>query len=128
MSDWTDEELRKIDAAEELAVASVGSNGAIGTTTTIWVVRVRDDLFVRSVRGEAGHWYRDTRERHEGRISAGGVTKDVAFEDPDPDLADRIDKAYRHKYRRYADDIVGSVLTPEARSTTLRLVPRSAPA
>jgi hypothetical protein len=128
MSGWSDEELRKIDAAEELRMESIGPDGALGKATTIWVVRVGDDLFVRSVRGEAGRWYRGTQGRHEGRVSAGGVTKDVLFEDPREDLGDRIDKAYRHKYRRYAANIVGSVLTPQARSTTIKLVPRSATA
>jgi hypothetical protein len=128
MSSWSDEELKKIDAAEELRIESIGPDGAPGKATTIWVVRVGDDLFVRSVRGEAGRWYRGTQERHEGRVSAGGVTKDVSFEDPREDLRARIDKAYRHKYRRYAANIVGSVLTPQARSTTIKLVPRSATA
>jgi hypothetical protein len=40
------------------------------------------------------------------------------------DLGDEIDAAYRTKYRRYAASIVGSVLTPEARAATLKLVPR----
>jgi hypothetical protein len=36
-----------------------------------------------------------------------------------------MDAAYRAKYRRYAGSILNSVLTPEARSTTIKLVPRS---
>ena len=36
----------------------------------------------------------------------------------------QIDDAYRSKYRRYAQSIVGSVLTPEARSATIKIVPR----
>jgi hypothetical protein len=44
-------------------------------------------------------------------------------EDEDDDLADRIDDAYRTKYRRYAEGIVGTTLTPEARSATISLVP-----
>jgi hypothetical protein len=126
MSEWTGDELTRIDAAGELQVRSMGPDGTLGKATTIWVVRVGDDLFVRSVRGEAAGWYRGTRARREGRISGGGVTKDVSFEDAGHDLDDRIDRAYRHKYRRHADDIVDTVLTTEARSTTIRLVPRSA--
>ena len=38
----------------------------------------------------------------------------------------QIDAAYRSKYHRYAQNIVGSVLTPEARSATIKLVPRAA--
>jgi len=63
--------------------------------------------------------------RHEGRIGAGGVEKDVTFVDADDGIIDQIDDAYRSKYRRYAPGIVRSVLTPEARSATIKLVPRS---
>ena len=38
---------------------------------------------------------------------------------------DRIDAAYRAKYGRYAASIIDSINSPQARSTTLKLVPRS---
>jgi hypothetical protein len=62
--------------------------------------------------------------RHEGRIRGGGVEKDVTFADVDEGIDDQIDDAYREKYRRYSSNIVGSVLTTEARSATIKLVPR----
>jgi hypothetical protein len=62
--------------------------------------------------------------RHEGRIWAGGVEKDVTFVDADPTLNDQIDALYRAKYRRYAQ-YVPPVVTPEARATTMKLAPRS---
>jgi hypothetical protein len=80
---------------------------------------------VRSVNGRTGAWFRGTQVRHEGQIGAGGVGKDVTFVDADDGINDQIDDAYRSKYRRYAPSIVGSVLTPEARSATINLVPRS---
>ncbi|HEX9096074.1 MAG TPA: DUF2255 family protein [Candidatus Dormibacteraeota bacterium] len=61
----------------------------------------------------------------EGRISAGRVEKDVTFVDAGDDLADKIDAAYRDSYRRYSGSILNSVLTPQARSTTTKLLPRS---
>ena len=124
MSGWTNEELTQIGAADELEIASLRPDGTVGSPRTIWVVRVDDDLFVRSVNGRTSHWFRGTQRRHEGRIRAGGVEKDVAFVEADRDVEDRIDAAYREKYRRYAEDIVGSTLTPQARSATLELVPR----
>src|SRR5881275_2292836 len=69
--------------------------------------------------------FRGTQERHEGRIRAGGVEKDVTFVNADHAIDDKVDAAYRAKYRRYAGSILNSVLTPEARSTTIKLVPRS---
>jgi hypothetical protein len=90
---------------------------------TIWVVRLGDDLYVRSVNGRTGAWFRGTQVRHEGRIRAGGLQRDVTFVDADDETIDQIDDAYRSKYRRYAQSIVGSVLTREARSATIKLVP-----
>src|SRR5437870_4267379 len=127
MATWTSDELNKIGAAEELRIAPLRRDGTPRNPVTIWVVRVGDDLYVRSVNGRTAAWFRGTQARHEGRIRAGGVEKDVTFvdvADTDRDTQDQIDAAYRTKYRRYAQSIVGSVLTPEARSATLKLVPR----
>ena len=51
MATWTSEELLKIAAAEELELASVRPDDTLGKPVTIWVVRVGDDLYVRSWRG-----------------------------------------------------------------------------
>ena len=124
MTGWTTEELGKIEAADELEVASLRSDGSLGSPRTIWVVRVDDDVFVRSVNGRTSDWFRGTQRRHEGRIRAGGVEKEVAFVDVAGEMEGQIDDAYREKYRRYAKSIVESTLTPEARSAALKLVPR----
>jgi hypothetical protein len=126
MTAWTSEELAKIGAAEEVQIAPRGRDGSPQKPVTVWVVRNGDDLHVRSVRGRRGHWFRGTQERHEGRILAGGVQQDVTFVDADHDVDDQVDAAYRAKYRRYAGSILNSVLTPEARSTTIKVVPRPA--
>ncbi len=92
---------------------------------TIWVVRHGDDLYVRSAYGRTSAWFRGTRVRHEGRIRAGGAEKDDTFVAADHDLDDQIDAAYRSKYRRYSARLINYMVSPEARSTTLKLVPRS---
>ena len=126
MTQWTSDQLDKFGEAEEVQVASAGRDGKLRKPVTVWVVRHGDDLYVRSVRGRSGQWFRGTQERHEGRIRARGVQQDVTFVDADHDIDDEIDAAYRAKYRRYAGSILNSVLTPEARSSTMKLVPRSA--
>jgi len=45
----------------------------------IWVVRDGDELYVRSANGRDSAWFRGVQVRHEGRIWAGGVEKDVTF-------------------------------------------------
>jgi hypothetical protein len=125
MTAWTSDELTKIGGAEELRIASVRLDGTLRKPVTIWVVRYGDDLYVRSVNGRNAAWFRGTQEHHEGRIHAGGVDRDVSFADADHEIDDEIDAVYRAKYRQYPASIVGSVVTPAARSTTLKLKPRS---
>ncbi len=127
MATWTSEELNKIGNAEELQLASLRRDGTLRSPVTIWVVRQGDNLYVRPVNGRSGAWFRGTQVRHEGHIQAGGVAKDVDFvEETDPAINEQIDAAYRAKYRRYTPNIVNSILTLQARSATLKLVPRPA--
>jgi hypothetical protein len=124
MTGWTADELERIEAADELEIASLRSDGTLGSRRTIWVVRVDYDLYVRSVNGRTSDWFRGTQRHQAGRIRAGGVEKDVTFVEADADLEARIDDAYREKYGRYAKGIVATTLTPLARSAALKLVPR----
>lgn len=123
MSTWTSDELERIGRAEELEIASVRRDGTRRTPVTIWVVRSGDDLYVRSVNGRTSPWFRGAQAHHEAHIEAGGVGKDVRLVETDA-MTDEIDAAYRAKYRRYAESIVGSIVSPEARAATLKLVPR----
>ncbi|MFI1359632.1 DUF2255 family protein [Streptomyces sp. NPDC020898] len=59
----------------------------------------------------------------QGRVSAGGVRKDVTFQDADPGDWSGVDAAYRRKYGSYKG-IVDHVLTEKSRESTTRLVPR----
>jgi hypothetical protein len=124
MSDWTAEELDKIGAADELEIAALRPDGTLRPSTTIWVVRVGDDLYVRSFRGRGGGWFRSVLRRPEGRIRAGGLTRDVAFAEPDDADHDAIDQAYRTKYARYGSTYVDPMVSPNATAATLRLLAR----
>jgi hypothetical protein len=123
MSTWTSEELDAIGAAEELQLSSVRRDGTLRNPVTMWVVRHGDGLYVRSVYGRGSSWFRGAQTRHEAHTRAGGVEKDVRLVETD-ELGDEIDAAYRAKYQRYAESIVGSTVTPQARAATLELVPR----
>ena len=123
MTAWTSDELAKIEAADELEIASLRPDGTLRNSTTIWVVRLGDDLYVRSVNGRTSSWFRGAQACHEAHIEAGGVDKDVLLVETE-DVNDELDAAYRAKYRRYAESIVGSIVSPQARAATLKLVPR----
>src|SRR5258706_13616010 len=75
MPQWTGDQLDKVGGAEEAQIASIGRDGTLRKQVTIWIVRHGDDLYVRSVGGRDGHWFRGTQERHEGRIRAGAFSK-----------------------------------------------------
>ncbi len=124
MTGWTRNDLERIRAADELQLASFKEDGTLRKPVPIWVVRVGDDLYVRAYRGREGAWFRHTQLRHEGRISAGGVTKDVTFVDVSNDeaLSNEIDATYQSKYQRYSATYVDPMIAPQARVTTLKLV------
>jgi hypothetical protein len=114
---WTKEELERVGEADELELT------ADGRAVTIWVVRVGDDLYVRAYRGRDASWFRRVQQTHHGHISAGGVEADVELlESAEAD--DAIDAAYRAKYQRYGGRYVDPMVAPDARETTLKLVPR----
>ncbi|MYS36754.1 hypothetical protein K388_02761 [Streptomyces sp. KhCrAH-43] len=123
MTDWNEADLNRIGAAEELDLESERGDGTLRAPVTMWVVRAGDRLYVRSVKGTDGPWYRGTRSRHQGRVRAGGVRADVTFHDAAPNEYADVDAAYRTKYGRYPS-IVEHVLTEQARASTLRLEPR----
>ena len=125
MTTWTNDELTKIGTAEELKIASLRRDGTLRNPVTIWVVLYGDDLYVRSVNGRIAAWFRSIQVHHEGHIQAGGVDKDVTFVDADPDINDQIDAVYRTKYHRYAASIISHIVSPEARSATIKVMPRA---
>jgi hypothetical protein len=135
MTAWTPDELTRIGQADELQVASRRSDGTLRPFVTIWVVRVGDDIYVRSAYGPDNPWFVRARASGTGRIRAGGVERDVAFvavgaqvdsdgaDGPDAATHAAIDAAYHAKYDRHGPAIVNTVVGPQVIPTTLRLVP-----
>jgi hypothetical protein len=125
MTGWADQELERIGAADELEIAPFRAGRSPRRRVPIWVVRVGDDLYVRSWRGVGGRWFRAAQARGQGHVSASGVEKDVTFVKADTGVEDAVDTAYRSKYARYPS-YVEPMLSSGARATTLKLLPRTA--
>ena len=125
MTTWTKDELKRIGQAQELQLAPARADGSLWPFTTMWVVRVGDEIYVRSAGGPDRPWYRHARASSVGRIRAGGVQRDVTFGEAAAGVHDAIDAAYHDKYDQYGPSIVGHVIGPIARAVTVRLVPAS---
>src|SRR6516225_1123117 len=107
---WTNAELSAIGGADELRLSSLRTDGTLGKPVTIWVTRVGDDLYVRSVKGAGATWFRSTRGTGKGHVSAGGVSADVAFDLVGEASKSEIDAAYQAKYNGYPASFVNPML------------------
>jgi hypothetical protein len=123
MAAWTNDELDAIGAAEELTFASLRSDGTLRAPVIMWVVRVGDALYVRSVLGRDSSWFRGALTLHRAHIRAGGVEKEVDLVETD-EAGDELDDAYRTKYDPLDPVNVPPILAPTARAAALTLVPR----
>src|SRR5437016_13847559 len=98
MMRWSSDQLDKVGRAEEVQIASVRSDATLRKPVTVRVVGHGDDLYVRSVRGPSGSWFRGVQEKHEGRIRAGGAQQDVTVAEADHAINDEVDAASQVKY------------------------------
>jgi hypothetical protein len=124
MTAWTPDELSRIGDADELQIASFRPDGSLRPYVTIWVVRLGDGLYVRTAYGPRNGWFLRAKRSGAGRIRAGGMERDVTFEDAGNVRPDELDAAYHAKYDRYGPRVVGTVVGEQVADLTLRLVPR----
>ena len=123
MSTWSKDELRKIGEADDLHISPFREDGkTYGTPTWIWSVVVDDALYVRGYNGRNSRWYQAAVRHKAGRITAAGMTKEVIFEPVDGPINDRIDDAYRAKYK--GSPYLGPMIGARARSGTVIVTPR----
>jgi len=121
VSTWTADELNTLDRLGEIRVAGRRLDGSLRTLTIVWHVVVDRKLYVRSVRGAEGGWYKGVVRHHEGAIAWDGTTREVSYV-PDDTADDRIDAAYFAKYGTGSPS--RAITNAAARATTLRVEPR----
>ena len=118
---WTSDQLERIGDAEELQISSYRDDGSLRRWTPIWVVRVGDELYIRSAFGTAGGWYRHAMSKRAARIRADGVEADISLQPiGDSGTNDLVRRAYEAKYRDQPSALAPMV-APTAAETTLRL-------
>ena len=125
MAEWKKDELRKIAQTDDLHISPFRDDGVTyGTPTWIWSVAVGDELYARGYNGIKSRWYQAAVQQKAGRITAAGITKEVAFEPVDGKVNDRIDDAYRMKY--HSSPYLSPMISKKARAATVRIMPRDA--
>ena len=122
MRTWPEEEIRRIAESDDLHIAPFREDGkTYGTPTWIWSVVVDGDVYVRAYNGQQSRWYVAAIRQKAGRITAAGMTKEVAFEPVEGPINDRIDAAYRAKYA--SSPYLAPMISDRSRSATVRITP-----
>ena len=120
MAKFDADTLRELRDFREVAIRTEKHpDGAV----VIWVVVADDEVFVRSVRGSKGRWYRDLAAGGPATLEFAGRRLAVqAIPASDPEAVARTSREYLRKYQPspYAQAMVRAEVLP----TTLRLEPR----
>jgi hypothetical protein len=119
---WSAEDLRSLDAAGELEIAVRRPDGSLRRWLPIWVVSAGDQAYVRTWHRRDTGWFGQALRTRRARIRVPGLEADVTVEDvggTSARVTADVDDAYRAKYGPGA----GSMVTPSAVTTTLRLDP-----
>ena len=120
--------MAKFDAAilselRDLHEVTIRTEKHPKSAVVIWVVVADDEVFVRSVRGGKGRWYRDLAVDGSAELELAGRRLAVqAFPASDADSIARASREYLRKYQPspYAQSMVRAEVLP----TTLQLEPR----
>ncbi len=118
---FDDQTLALLDATEEVEIETRSADGR-ERRTVIWVMVDGTDVYVRSVRGAAGRWYRELLASGEGKLHVD--RRRIAFRvvtATDERSVAACNEALRRKYEKIPG--YDPMLEPHTLGTTLRLVP-----
>jgi hypothetical protein len=117
----TADALHHLADVEEIRIGFRRPDGSSGSTP-IWVVQVGDDIYVRSVRGPKGGWYRRLRANPGGEVRDGEHRHLVRAEAvTDASMLAEVTRAYATKYS--GSPFVRPLLGEPSVGATLRLDP-----
>jgi hypothetical protein len=121
---FDDETLQLLDGIEEVHIETQREQDAPEHRTIIWVMVVDGEVFVRSVRGPEGRWYREISANPEGALHAGNHRIPVrAAHATDGSTVEAVSEAIRGKYGDAWPGPTAGMLRPETLPTTLKLLP-----
>jgi hypothetical protein len=118
------ETLRLLGETKEVGIETRRDADSAEHRTIIWIVVVEGEVFVRSVRGPKGRWYREISSNPEGALHVQGERIPVrATQAADDTTADAVRDAIRSKYEQASPKSTASMVRPDSLSTTLKLLP-----
>jgi len=121
MKTWSAELLEMMGNCTEVGIATERVDGSSRASLPIWVIRVGDELFVRSYRGTVGGWYRHIMPHPYARITAQGTDQRVHLIPADSSTRAAVDDAYRNKYGHSGP--AAAMVGDTAAHTTMRITP-----
>jgi hypothetical protein len=112
-----------LSALRDLREVAIRTEKHADSAVVIWVVVADDEVFVRSVRGSKGRWYRDLVADGLATLEFSG--RRLAVQAVPASDTDAIERASREFLRKYASSpYAQSIVRAEVLPTTLRLEPR----
>ena len=116
--------LRLLDETKEVRIETRRDGDSPEHRTIIWVVVVEGEVFVRSVRGPKGRWYREISSNPEGALHVQDDRIPVkAAPATEKATVDAVSAAIRSKYEETSPEPTQWMLRPETLPTTLELSP-----
>jgi hypothetical protein len=118
------ETLRLLDETREVRIETRRDAHSPEHRTIIWVVVVEGEVFVRSLRGQRGRWYREISSNPEGALHAKNDRIAVqAAPATGEATVDAVSAAFRSKYQQSSPASTEAMVRPETLPTTLKLSP-----
>ena len=118
------ETLRLLDETKEVRIETRRDGDSPEHRTIIWVVVVEGEIFVRSVRGQRGRWYREISSNPEGALHVHNDRLPVrAAPATEEATVDAVSAAFRSKYEQSSPASTEAMVRPETLPTTLKLSP-----
>ena len=129
MPGWTSAQLDRVAATKELEIATQRADGTWRSWVPIWVVRVDEELYVRTWYIRDTGWFGGAVATGCARVRVPGVEVTVTIDHIGGGSVGRrgaVDAAYRAKYGRWGG--AKRMVSGDSAATTLRLVPSEQPA
>ena len=121
---FDNETLKLLEEIREVKIETRRGGDSPEQRTIIWVVVVESEVFVRSVRGEKGRWYREISANPEGALHVGETRIPVhATSATEDTTVDAVSDAIRSKYEKSSPNSTASMVRSDTLPTTLKLSP-----